>query len=197
MNGQQLDQTFGTGFSPVKSITGFSNRALNVPSSAVADPTADVSEQQHGVDATFAAGTLTIAPSASGEGLWIPYLGNGSGAEGSKGWGTYSRAVTSHTWVATGPFSGCFVATFSAGGAKRFAHLITPAHGFKAASVDAQIGAIQAATGAAGHEKWPMTGVGLGLAFFMNVGGVWRRRFVFVAPQGSVMQMNAHSTVIN
>ena len=194
MNGQTLDQTFGTGFSPVKSITGFNGAALNVPASPVTDPSADVTEQQHTVDATFVNGTLTIAPSPAGEGIWIPYLGNGTGTPGSKGWGTFSRVVAGQSWVATGPFSGCFVAAFTAGGGKRFAHLITPASGYTAASVDGQISAIQTATGATGYEKWPMTGAGLGLAFFMNIGGSWRRRFVFVAPHGAVMQINAHST---
>lgn len=170
--------------------------ALNQPATPVADATVDVSEQQHSVDVTFGGGTLKIAPTPNGDGLWIPYLGNGSGAPGSKGWGTYSKEVTTASWVATGPFSGCFVAAFSGGADKRFAHLITPAAGYLAASVDGQLGAIQAATGAASYEKWPMTGIGLGLAFFMKVGGGWRRRFVYVAPHGPVMQMNASSTPI-
>ena len=198
MTGQQLEQCFGSGFSPVRAITGFNNPALNRPSAAVSAPMADVSEQQHVVDATFTGGTLTIAPSATGDGLWVPYLGNGTGVVGAKGWGTYTQDVTSHSWVATGPFSGCFVAAFAGGAGKRFAHLITPAGGYTAATVDEQIAAITAATGAGSFEKWPMNGVGLGIAFFMKIGGGWCRRFAWVAPgAGMVMQMNAKSTPIS
>ena len=197
LSGPQLDQTFGSGFSPVKAITGFNAYLLNRPSASVADPAGDVTEQGHRAEITWDAATKTlkIAAAGAGEGLWIPYLGNGTGQPEAKGWGTYSRPVSHESWVATGPFSGCFVAAFSGGG-RRFAHLITPAAGHPAATVDEQIAAIKAATGADSFTKWPMDGAGLGIAFFLKLGGAWVRRFAWVAPTGAVMQINARSTAI-
>jgi hypothetical protein len=198
MTGAQLNECFGTGFSPVKSIKGFNAMALNKPAGDIVGGEADVYQQQHAADIMYDAksGTLTIAASSAGQGLWIPYLGNGKGTPGAKGWGTYSDNVTKASWVATGPFSGCYVAAFSGKGGKRFAHLITPAGGYKAATVDNQIKAIKAATGSKLLGKWPMTGTGLGLAFFMNVGGAWCRRFAWVGPGGNLVQINAKSAPV-
>jgi hypothetical protein len=197
LTGAQLDQTFGSGFSPVKAIRGFNRYEFNRPSADVTDTEIDVTEQGHpaSISADSTTGALTIAPAAQGEGLWIPYLGNGKGQPGSKGWGTFCSAAGTASWVATGPFSGCYVASFI-GTERWFAHLITPAAGYRAASVEDQIAAIKKATGSANVTKWPMNGSGLGLAFFMNDGGSWKRRFVWVDPSGSVMQMNAKSEVI-
>lgn len=198
LDAAQLDATFGTGFSSVKSITGWSARALNMPALPVANAGDDVSEQQIAVSARFngATGALTIAPDANGHGVWIPYLGNGTGKAGAKGWGTYTKAITNETWVATGPFSGCYVGHFKGAGV-RFAHLITPAAGYKAASVDGQIASIEKATATKLADKWPMEGAALGLAFFMKISGRWYRRFVWVAPgTGGVSQMNSKSTEI-
>jgi hypothetical protein len=197
LTGEALDQCFGKGFSPVKSIVGFSSAQLNRPATPVTDDEADVVEQQHPAAISFNAGTgeLKIESAQNGEGLWVPYLGNGKGTPKSKGWGTYSRLVTDETWVATGPFSGCYVAAFMGAG-MRFAHLITPAAGYRAATVDAQLSAIQKASGARPYTKWDMTGVGLGLAFFMKVQGNWYRRFVWVGPGGNVMQINANSSAL-
>jgi hypothetical protein len=197
LTGDQLEAAFGSGFSAVKSITGFNHPLLNRPSSPIADDTADVQEQQveTSVDFNAATGELKLTAAANGEGLWIPYLGNGKGTEGDKGWGTYSKVVSQASWVATGPFSGCFVAAFLGPG-MRFAHLITPAHKYTAASVDQQIASIERAAPAPLYAKWPMDGSGLGLAFFLKIGGAWHRRFVWVGPGGNVMQMNAKSAPI-
>lgn len=197
LTAKQLDDTFGSGFSPVKSITGFNAMALNRPSAPVMDKEVDVTEQGHRVSITFApaTGALKIEAAPAGEGLWIPYLGNGPGTPNAKGWGTYCKSITDDTWVATGPFSGCYVA-YLAGGGARFAHLITPAAGYRAASVDEQIAAIRNATGAAACTKYLMNGAGLGLAFFTKLGGAWKRRFVWVGPGGNVMQINAKSSPV-
>lgn len=202
LTGEQLDAQFGSGFSPVKSVTGINNALLNRPSSPILLPDADVQEQQVQASITFAAdtGELKIVSAADGEGLWIPYLGNGKGKDGDKGWGTYSRIVNDATWVATGPFSGCYVAAFQGAG-YRFAHLVTsgPTSGHPCATVDAQIAAITAASGAGSYQKWPMTGLGngLGLAFFMKVNGFWRRRFLWISLIGpSVIQINSKSTAL-
>ncbi len=197
LNGEQLNEQFGTGFSPVKSITGFSHSSLNRPSPAIDNPTASVQERQIQASISFTASTgeLKLVSASDGEGLWIPYLGNGKGGDGDKGWGTYSKLVTDATWVGTGPFSGCYVAAFLGAGF-RFAHLITAALGHPCASVDEQIAAIEGASKASLYQKWPMQGAALGLAFFMKIGGSWVRRFAWVGPGGDVMQMNATSTTL-
>jgi len=197
LNGEQLNEQFGNGFSPVKSITGFNNALLNQASAPISNPNADVQEQQIQASIGFKASTgeLTLASAEKGEGLWIPYLGNGKGGVGDKGWGAYTKFVNDATWVGTGPFSGCYVAAFHGAG-WRFAHLITPASGHDCAPVDKQISAIQEASKTALYQKWPMQGAGLGLAFFMKIGGVWMRRFAWVGPDGQVMQLNATSTAL-
>jgi hypothetical protein len=197
LNGEQLNKQFGTGFSPVKSIKGFNDRSLNTPSSPINNPTADVQEQQIQASISFTASTgeLKLVGAAGGEGLWVPYLGNGTGGDGARGWGTYSKLVTAATWVATGPFSGCSVAAFQEAGAGfRFAHLITKASGHPCASVEEQITSIKEASKASLHGMWPMQGAALGLAFFMKVGVSWVRRFAWVGHGGDVMQINATST---
>ncbi|MBV8571149.1 MAG: hypothetical protein JO319_11090 [Acidobacteriaceae bacterium] len=197
LNGKQLNEQFGSGFSPVKSITGFNDPSLNKPSAPVKNAGADVQEQQIQAAISFdaATGALKLVSASDGEGLWIPYLGNGEGGPGKKGWGTYSKLVTDASWVGTGPFSGCYVAAFQGAGF-RFAHLITEASGHPCATVDQQIAAIEDASKAALYQKWPMQGVALGLAFFMKVDGSWVRRFAWVGPGGNVMQMNATSTAL-
>jgi hypothetical protein len=198
LTGEQLDAQFGEGFSPVKSVKGINQAALNMPSSPILHPEGDVQEQQVQASITFSAdtGELKIVSAAAGEGLWIPYLGNGKGKEGDRGWGTYSKIVNDATWVATGPFSGCYVAAFQGAGF-RFAHLITKAAGHPCETVDNQIAAITAASGAVLYGKWSMQGLqGLGVAFFMKVNGFWRRRSVWVLPDGSVVQINSKSTAL-
>jgi len=202
LTGAQLDVQFGSGFSPVKSVAGINHASLNMPSSPIAraNEGADVQEQQIQASITFSAdtGELKIVSAADGEGLWIPYLGNGKGKDGDRGWGTYSKIVNDATWVATGPFSGCYVAAFQGAGF-RFAHLITtsPTSGHPCATVDEQIAAIVAASGTVLYQKWAMKGLGLGLAFFMKVDGSWRRRFLWLSMQGSsVVQINSKSTAL-
>jgi hypothetical protein len=197
MNGKEIDKKFGHYFvNSVKAVAGWTVRALNSPAVPVADPTVDVSEQQHSVSCSFANGTLTINPDPAGDGLWIPYLGNGLGKEGDKGWGAFTRGVTNETWVATGPFSGCYSAAFDSPTGKRFAHLITPAAGYLAASVDEQITAISNLVGATRHQKWNMDGIGLGIVFFMRYDGAWHKRSVWVAPNvGTVMRTESNSSV--
>jgi hypothetical protein len=136
MNAAQLDAVFGTGFSKVKEVQF--HYMLNSPATPIAAPNADVQEQDRVVDATFdaATGKLFITASAAGDGLWIPYLGNGSGGDEARGWGTYTRAISGQSWVATGKFSGCSIGKFSGAGGTRFAHLITSADGHPCATVD-------------------------------------------------------------
>jgi len=62
--------------------------------------------------------------------------------------------------------------------------------------VEEQIAAIKQATSSTGHVEWPMNGAGLGLAFFLKIAGVWRRRFVWVGPAGNVIQMNGRSAPV-
>lgn len=113
-----------------------------------------------------------------------------TGAQLDECFGTGSskvKSVVNHTWVATGPFSGCFVGACS-GSSLRIAHLITKAHGYRAAPVDDQIAAIKKATGST-LTTWSMKGNGLGLAFFMMVAGSWLRRFVWVGLGGNLLQI--------
>lgn len=194
MTATELDAIFGTGFSPVKEVS-FSSYDLNRPATPVTDPNADVQEQDWVVDAAFANGRLTIAKKADGDGLWIPYLGNGSGADKAKGWGTYSRATAGKTWVATGKFSGCSIGMFSGGGGTRFAHLITPAAGHPCASVEAQAAAVSTATGLTSvtiHK--PQTLVGEAIAFMLFLNGGWCKRIVQVQAGTSVVAIAARST---
>jgi hypothetical protein len=198
MDGQQLDQCFGSGFSKVKAVK-VTFQTLSVPTSPINDGAAHVSEQQHRAEAVFdgTTGTLKITKDPNGEGLWIPWLGQGTNQNGLKGVGTYTQEVTNASWVATGPFSGCYAVAYWGGGGMRFAHIVTPGSGYQTASVDEQINAIAGATGAAKSEKYSMNGNGEGIAFFLKIGSAWRRRFVWVAPgSGMVMQMNAKSTLI-
>jgi hypothetical protein len=194
VDANSLGAIFGTGFSPVKFLK-CGLQAVSVPATPVTDHAADVQEQQHPVEATWdsATGTLRVAQSATGDGVWIPWLGQGSATSNRKGWGTYTKAITAKTWVVTGPFSGCYAAAFQAG--PRFAHLITPGSGYTAATVDGQIAAIRAATGAGVPVKIDMNGAGEGFIFFMKIGGRWVYRRVFCAPgSGSVMQISAQPT---
>ncbi len=97
-----------------------------------------VTQQAHEVDATWTedTGLLSITSSAGGPGLWIPYMGNGMTASigvaqtANHGLGTYTPLVGAGgaSWVATGPFSGCYAVEFTVpgpGGGKVFAHVIT------------------------------------------------------------------------
>lgn len=181
MNADALDTVFGTGFSNVKEVKF--DYKLNRPAKKVTDANADVQEQDFVVDATFDQGTgcLTISESAQGGGLWIPYLGNGSGGDGDKGWGTYSRAVNvaQQTWVATGKFSGCSIGKFNGAGGTRFAHLITPAAGHPCAGVNAQATAIAAATALNDVITFkPQIVAGEAIAFMLYIGGGWCKRVV-------------------
>ena len=181
MNAAQLDAVFGTGFSNVKEVQF--HYMLNSPATPIAAPNADVQEQDRIVDATFdaATGKLSIAASASGDGLWIPYLGNGSGGDQAKGWGTYTRAISGKSWVATGKFSGCSIGKFSGAGGTRFAHLITPADGHPCASVDQQSAAVSTATGMHTVVTFkPQIVAGEAIAFMLYLNGGWCKRVVQV-----------------
>lgn len=181
MNAAQLDAVFGAGFSKVKEVQ-FHYR-LNSPATPIANPNADVQEQDRVVDATFdaATGKLSITESATGDGLWIPYLGNGSGGDQAKGWGTYTRAVSGQSWVATGKFSGCSIGKFSGPGGTRFAHLITPADGHPCADVATQSAAISAATGMTTVVTFkPQIVAGEAIAFMLFLNGGWCKRVVQV-----------------
>jgi hypothetical protein len=194
MNGQQLEACFGTGFSGVSTIR-VANQALSVPSTNVTSFDADVQEQCHAVTETFNSGTLSITPDANGDGLWIPWLGQGSASSNGKGWGTYTSDVGNASWVATGPFSGCYAVGVTGGGSTRFAHIVTAGSGYTVASVDDQIQAVKTATGLTTAKKIDMTGSGEGFVFFMLLGGVWKYRRVFAAPgSGSVVQASASPT---
>lgn len=193
MNATQLDAVFGSGFSPVKEVSF--TWTLNRPASPIADPNADVQEQDLFVDAAFANGKLTISANPNGDGIWIPYLGNGSGVDGAKGWGTYTRLTGNKTWVATGKFSGCSIGMFSGGAGTRFAHLITPAAGHPCASVQTQADAIKTATGLnTAVIATPQTLVGEAIAFMLFLKGGWCKRIVQVKLGTSVVAIGATST---
>jgi hypothetical protein len=194
MKAAELDAVFGSGFSKVKEVS-FSSMELNRPATPVTDPDADVQEQDWVVDATFANGCLTISKNPSGDGLWISYLGNGTGADKAKGWGTYSRVTANKTWVATGKFSGCSIGKFTGGAGTRFAHLITPAAGHPCAGVDAQATAISKATGLTGVTiHTPQTPVGEAIAFMLYVNGGWCKRIAQVQAGKTVVAIAATST---
>jgi len=193
MNAQQLDTCFGSGFSRIKAIQ-LAYQTLSVPEAPITNVQADVQEQQHVINAAFNAstGTLSLQKDPTGDGLWIPWLGQGSASSGQRGWGTYTRAVTNKSWVATGPFSGCYAVAFSEG--PRFAHIVTAGGGYSTASVDGQIAAIKAATGATTETKIDMTGAALGIVFFMKINSQWVYRRAFVLPgAGTVAQLGATS----
>lgn len=81
-----------------------------------------VSEQVHSARATLGNDfniSISKADMQKGQGYWIPYLGNGATMGNNvgravtryHGLGTYTPRITpgsSSTWVATGPFSGCY-----------------------------------------------------------------------------------------
>jgi hypothetical protein len=190
MNGQQLEACFGNGFSSVRTLKVTLGQ-LSVPSSNVTDFAADVQEQCHRVTATYLNGTLSVSPDANGDGLWIPWLGQGSTSSNGKGWGTYTTDVGTASWVATGPFSGCYACGFTDGRTTRFAHIVTPGTGYTVASVDQQIDAVKRATGLTTVKKIDMTGSGEGFVFFMLLGGIWKHRRLFSVPGGSVVQASA------
>jgi hypothetical protein len=177
-----------------KATPGFAG--LNSPSDATfATGVADsVTQQAHRIDATWDAThkRLTLNTNAAGEGYWIPYLGNGAGALAGmaqtalRGLGAYTPAVAAGggiSWVVTGPFSGCHHASFTAGGNKVFAHVITPADGYTSDTVANQLTNIAAQVGAAvpgaGQTGQVVNGAGEGFVFWMRVAGSWYRRIVY------------------
>ncbi|MDD1780185.1 hypothetical protein LRP49_03130 [Enterovibrio sp. ZSDZ35] len=197
MDGMALDKIFSN-FSNVRKISGVNSYFLNKPSTPIKNKLVDVTEQQHVVSISHDSetGAFTIAPDENGSGLWIPYLGNGPGHDGAKGNGTYTGKVADKEWVATGPFSGCLAGAFFAKGLPHFAHIITPAHNHPCATTGEQISGIIQATGATKYETWKVDGTGAGIAFFMKYDGYWKRRFVYIHPDGSVCQMNMDSKII-
>lgn len=181
MNATALDAIFGTGFSSLKQV-GFPY-TLNSPATPIVNPADDVQEQAKQVDVQFndATGKIAIQPQVGGDGLWIPYLGNGQGGPGDKGWGTYTPPVGAAIWVATGKFSGCSIGMFSGGGARRFAHVITPAAGHPCATVAQQSASVSAATGLATVNTYlPPTPAGEAIAFMLFLNGSWHKRIVQV-----------------
>jgi len=192
MKAKELDAVFGTGFTKVKDVSfGY---MLNAPVPPVTDLKADVQERDHNVDVTWDAtlGKLSVVAKADGDGLWIPYLGNGAGGDGDKGWGAYSHEVGDKTWVATGKFSGCSIGKFTGPGGTRFAHLITPAAGHPCASVDSQADQIKNATGLHTVVTYRPDTTGEAIAFMLLLNGVWHRRIVRVIGT-NVMSVNASS----
>lgn len=135
---------------------------------------------------------LTIRRNCTGPGYWIPYLGNGPkhpigmAQTPGRGLGTYTPPVILGgpiSWVVTGPFSGCTAASFSPGGGKVFAHVITPADGSTADTVSNQISNIATRVGAPipGPDVATkiLSGVGEGFVFWLLINGVWYRRIMW------------------
>jgi len=196
MNGEELNNKLERGIfgASIKQLAGAWG-ALETPTDMTfANGVNDsVTQQDRRVEATWDSthNRLTIQAAAAGDGLWIPYLGNGMrNAVGvaqtpDHGLGTYTRAIGAGgvSWVATGPFSGCYAVTFTAGGGKVFAHIITPAHNHTAADpvtqavdIATEIGAIPPAPGElAAHQ---ISGVGIGFIFWTRIKGVWWRRVI-------------------
>lgn len=155
-----------------------------------------VCQQAHQIDAVWngAQKSLTLSQSATGEGYWIPYIGNGAhnapvgvAVTLLRGLGTYTPTVTlggNISWVATGPFSGCSSASFTAlNGDMVFAHLSTPPAGYTADTLPNQVANIAAQTGfpapAAAGIQQVLSGRGLGYVFWTYIGAAWYRRVVW------------------
>lgn len=170
-----------------------------------------VTEQYHRIRADWDAQQkkLTLSLHNAGHGYWIPYLGNGAGAlagvaqTAGRGLGTYTAPLGPGgpvTWVATGPFSGCSLATFSpAGGNKVFAHVITPAAGYTADTVVNQVANIAAQVNspapAQGAVQQVVSAHGEGFVFWTLVNGVWRRRVIYTLPGGKVSRTESSTQV--
>jgi hypothetical protein len=171
--------------------------------SAKSGVTDSVTEQAHLVDATWSEAnkTLTIARATAGKGYWIPYLGNGIPGVGTdkRGLGTYSPAVGSGStisWVATGPFSGCYAVALSGTAGMVFAHVITAASGYTCEKPEQQLADIAQTVGAQNPGLGQKaSGNGLGFVFWTRIKGVWYRREVFIMPTGMVNSVGKKSRV--
>ncbi|WP_263384011.1 hypothetical protein [Granulicella arctica] len=168
-----------------------------------------MSEQSYRIDAAWDSktGTMTLSKNAAGEGLWIPYVGNGASVSAGiaqmskRGLGTYTPTVLGGggiSWVVTGPFSGCHSAVFSVGNDKVFAHIVTQASGYTADTVANQVAniALQLGIPAPAATAYPQvaSGLGEGFVFWMRIGATWYRRVVY-AFAGKVTSVEAKTTI--
>jgi hypothetical protein len=215
MTGQQVNDKLERGIFGA-TIRQFACTALNASMQKPSDPTYatgvndSVTQQANRIDAAWdnAQKKLTLSLNPAGPGYWIPYIGNGVPTRdgipyvavgvaqtAKRGLGAYTPVVGAGaiSWVATGPFSGCSLADYSAAAGRVFAHLISPAEGYTAATIATQNADIAAQTGApaaAGiHLQQVVNPVGEGYVFWTLVGANWYRRIIYVAA-GNVTQVD-------
>lgn len=187
MTGEQLNDYLERGFlgkSKIKLLPGTNplERPVNLDANLlVAD---SVIEHANQVRATWTAGTgsLAITIDNTGEGYWIPYLGNGANLvqenDQQKGLGTFTPAIpagSAISWVATGPFSGCHAVAFNPGAGPVFAHVITPAPNYPCDTVPVQVTNISTSLGCPnpGAGFVPEYTVGAGFVFWTRIQGQW------------------------
>lgn len=198
MNGEELNKKLERGVfgSSIKKLAGAWS-TLEAPSDMTcANGVNDsVTQQQRRVDAVWDSkhNKLTISNTPAGPGLWIPYLGNGMpnpvgvAVTRLRGLGTYTDIIGAGvSWVATGPFTGCYAVTFTPPGGKVFAHIITPAREYTADTPANQATNIANQVGAptpnlAGSQ------VKGGYVFWTRIKGLWWRRVIHTAAAAGAM----------
>ena len=93
-------------------VTG-KNLTCGIGTPVLASGSADCQEQSRRAQVTVN-GTVAIAESASGSGIWVPYVPNKT---------LYAWSTAGATWMGTGPFSGCHIAFFTDGNRVGMAHI--------------------------------------------------------------------------
>jgi hypothetical protein len=213
VTGQQINSKLSRGLLGKYAIKklGFSVYQLQVPSdTAFLRGAADsVTEQYHVIDAVWndTEKKLTLSPSVTGEGYWIPYIGNGASESAltgmaqtkGRGLGTYTRATAAGiSWVVTGPFTGCYTASFSTPNGKSFAHVVTPDPPYTADGVPNQVANIATQLGItaadAGSLKQVLNPAGEGFVFWTRIGAAWYRRVIY-AVNGVVTAVESNAQI--
>lgn len=208
MTGEELNEKFERGLFGRSAIKKLFFKGLEIPQDKeFTDGVEDsVTKQQHPVSAVWNSADKSVTISLDplhGTGLWIPYLGigyskpKGMAKTKARGLGTYTASLPAgaagYTWVATGPFSGCYAVTFTVDGSRKvFAHIITPAAGATAESVDKQATDIADSVGAPRlsadqlQECLVKPKEGVGYVFWTLINGVWWRRVIgCIEPAGA------------
>jgi hypothetical protein len=158
-----------------------------------------VTQQSHRIDAEWndhdRSLTIIRTNSQNSPGLWIPWLGQGFATLAgvnqmqNRGLGTYTPGIDPGgpiSWVATGPFSGCYSVAFRPNaGNVVFAHVITPTEGYTAdLPIGNQINNIAAQVGAPGailNSIQKVTSANAhGFVFWTLLDGLWWRRVVWM-----------------
>lgn len=140
---------------------------------------------------------LSLVQANAGPGLWIPWIESspqtytGAGKTPGRGLGTYTPVLDPNiTWVASGPFSGCYAVSFYGAALNHwvFAHIVTstPTSPYPTDTVDNQIANISNQTGLPVRKRQLITvNGGSGFIFWTLRNGTWCRRVIW-ALQGEV-----------